>query len=97
MGRAGKDKVGQFDAVGGFVFDRSASWYLVDFPIMIFHIVLDGVWWCLGVFWLYLVASGKNRNKKGKICGVSFNCGNEKSIFHDVMLFNNHGSKQKII
>ena len=70
MGRAGKDKVGQFDAVGGFVFDRSAWWYLVDFPIMIFHIVLDGIWWCLGVFWLYLVASGKNRNKKGRIGGI---------------------------
>ena len=46
--------------VGGFVFDRSAWWYLVDFPIIIFHIVLDGILWCLGVFWLYF---GFNRRR----------------------------------
>ena len=64
MGRAGKDKVGQFNSVGGFVFDRSAWWYLVDFPIIIHHIMLDGIWWCLDEIWMYLVASGKGRNKK---------------------------------
>ena len=51
MGRAGKDKVGQFNSVGGFVFDRSAWWYLVDFPIIIHHIVLDGILVYFGCIW----------------------------------------------
>ena len=63
MGRAGKDKVGQFDPVGGFVFVRSAWWYLVDFPIIIYHI-----WWCLGVFWLYLVLIVRRKNLFFMLC-----------------------------